>query len=151
MSDGHPPQGFGPWTAQPLSQISPEILPFWEHLKSHSFRIVRCTRCGTTYWPFTVCNKHDDIPSIDEMEWSEVSGRGTIFAVVVVERVQDEAYADEVPFALAMIELDEGPLFPSRIIDADPLMVGIGDRVEVAFVDIPAAGHTLPFFRPSKQ
>src|SRR5512135_2581941 len=92
--------------------IDEDVLPFWDGLKEHQFLLYRCKRCGACYWPMAYCRKHEDIPSLEEMEWAPTSGRGQIFTWVVVHQVLNPAYADEVPYAMAMVELEEGPLFP---------------------------------------
>lgn len=140
----------GEWVHRPLVEIDPDVMPFWDGLKSHEFRLCRCSRCGSWWYPFTVCREHEDIPELTEMEWVASSGRGTIFAKVVVEQVTDQAYAAEVPFALTIITLEEGPLFPARLVDCDARGVEIGTEVEVVYFDSAEAGHTLPFFRPAR-
>lgn len=138
--------GLGGWTAEPLTNISPEVAEFWRLLEGGIFSLCKCQRCGKHFWPYTLCNQHDEIPEFADMEWSPVSGRGSVFASVVVERVLDRDYADEVPFCLALIELDEGPLFPSRIAVDDPYAVSVGDAVRVLLVDVAGADYRLPFF-----
>ncbi|HVA23235.1 MAG TPA: OB-fold domain-containing protein [Chloroflexota bacterium] len=131
-----------------LAEVDHEILPFWEGLKRHEFLLFRCKRCAACYWPAAYCRNHDDSPSLDEMEWVPTSGRGRVHASVVVHQVADQAYADELPYALAIVELEEGPVFPTRVIDCDVAAVRIGLPVEVAYRDVPANDITLPLFRP---
>jgi uncharacterized OB-fold protein len=140
----------GPWVERPLKNISPELLPFWAGLKEHEFRLCTCRRCGAAYFPYTVCVNHADIPDFDEMVWTASAGRGKIFAKLVVHKVMDPDYAAEVPYVLALVEMDEGPLIPSRIVDCRPQDVKIGTAVEARYLDVPGAGHTLPFFVPAE-
>jgi uncharacterized protein len=142
-----PETQLGSWLHRPLQNVDPDLGEFWEGLKQHEFRLCRCTRCGSWWFPYTVCSEHDDIPDLDEMEWVPSSGRGTIFARLVVHQVWDEAFADEVPYVLAAVELEEGPLFPARLVDCQPDDVSIGSSVEVTYLDSAEAGHTLPLFR----
>ncbi|MFC5948997.1 Zn-ribbon domain-containing OB-fold protein [Pseudonocardia lutea] len=137
----------GPWIHRPLVAVDPDQVPFWDGLKKHEFHLCRCRLCGRDWFPFTVCRDHDDIPRIDDMEWVATSGRGKVFATTVVHQVIDADFLDEVPYVLAIIELDEGPLFPARLVECDPDAISIDDRVEVVYVDSDA-GHTLPLFRP---
>jgi uncharacterized protein len=125
-----------------------EILPFWDGLKEHEFLLYRCKRCGASYWPMALCRQHQDIPDLDEMEWAPSSGRGTVFTFVVVHQVLNPEYADELPYALAMVELEEGPLFSTRIVGCEPRDVHVGLPVEVRYDDVPSTGMTLPLFRP---
>ncbi len=82
------------------------------------------------------------------MEWVQSSGRGVIFTRVVVRAVDDDAFADEVPYVLAIVELEEGPHFAARIVGCEPDQAVIGTPVEVGFLDSEAAQHTLPLFFP---
>ncbi len=125
-----------------------DVLPFWDGLKEHQFLLYRCKRCGTCYWPMAYCRKHEDIPSLEEMEWVPTSGRGHVFTWLVVHQVLHPAYADETPYAMAMVELEEGPLFPTRLTGCAPDTVKVGLPVEVAYRDVPETGMTLPLFRP---
>jgi uncharacterized protein len=139
----------GQWVHRPLLPfVDPNMDAFWEGLKEHEFRVCRCTLCGRWWFPFTVCPEHDAIPDFADMEWAAASGRGTVFAKGVVHQVVDKAFADEVPYVLAIMALEEGPFFPARLVDCDPDAVQIGDACQVVYVDSAEAGHTLPFFRP---
>jgi uncharacterized protein len=139
----------GKWINRPLKNLVPEIVPFWEGLRAHEFRLCRCKRCGACYFPYTVCTHHADTPDFDEMEWAPTSGLGRIFAPLVVHKIIDPDYADEVPFVLALLEMDEGPLFPTRVIDCAPGDAKVGLRVGIRYMDVPEAGHTLPLFAPT--
>lgn len=134
------------WRERQLN-LDHDIVPFWEGLKQHEFHLFCCRRCGAAYWPYAYCRNHDDIPALEEMEWRPTSGRGRVFVFNVVHLVTHPAYADEVPYVLAMVELEEGPLFPTRIVGCDPSEVSIGLPVEVQYEDVPSIGHTLPLFR----
>jgi uncharacterized protein len=138
----------GEWVHRPLLGVDPDQAGFWEGLRAHEFPLCRCRRCGSWWWPYTVCTKHADIPEFEDMEWAPSSGRGTIFAKLVVYQADDPAFVDEVPYTLSIVSLDEGPNFPARLVDCDPDDVQIGDRVEVVYLDSEQAGHTLAFFRP---
>jgi uncharacterized OB-fold protein len=139
----------GDWVHRSITNVDPDLLPFWEGLKKHEFPLCHCKTCGSWWFPYAVCNQHVDIPDFDTMEWAASSGRGTIFAMLVIHQVVDAAFADEVPYAIAIIALDEGPHFPGRII-GDPDTFAIGSRVEVKYFDSPESGQTLPLFRPVK-
>lgn len=141
---------FGPWLDRPMRSLSPEVVPFWEALRAGRFVMCACKLCDRHYWPYTVCPHHDQIPDFSDMEWRQVSGLGSVFTYVVVHRVTDPAYAGETPYALAMIKLDEGPIFPSRIVDCEPAEVRIGLRVALRLVRsiTKESGNVFPMFAP---
>ena len=55
--------------------------------------------------------------------------------------------ADRVPYAIAVIILDEGPFFHSDLLDCEVDDVHVGMRVQVVFETLD--DHTaIPHFRP---
>jgi uncharacterized OB-fold protein len=136
----------GDWVHRPIQGVDPDLIPFWEGLKEHEFRLCRCKMCGSQWFPYAVCNQHAEIPDFDVMEWAPSSGRCTIFAMLVIHKVVDAAFAEEVPYAITIVALEEGPHFPARVI-GDPGEVSIGSPVEVVYFDSPESGQTLPLFR----
>jgi hypothetical protein len=75
------------------------------------------------------------------------SGRGRIFSYVVYHRVYHPAFAQEVPYAVAVIELDEGPRMISNVIGIAPDKLSCDMKVEVAYQPITDT-ITLPKFKP---
>lgn len=131
-------------------QIDHEIVPFWDALRNHQFLLYRCKRCGASYWPMAYCRGHDNAPPLDEMEWAASSGLGHVFSWILVHQVVDPAYADDLPYPLVLVELDEGPIFPTRLTDWRPEDLRVGLPVEVAYLDVESTGVTLPLFRPRR-
>jgi uncharacterized OB-fold protein len=121
-----------------------DILPFWNGLKSHQFLLYTCSKCGRQFWPMTLCPDHDDI-RFSDMQWRSSSGAGSIFSWVVAHRFNNPVYAPDGPFALILVELNEGPIFPTRL-STLPKDLRIGMRVKVAYVDVASTGMTLPLF-----
>ncbi|MCE2462478.1 MAG: OB-fold domain-containing protein [Dehalococcoidia bacterium] len=57
-------------------------------------------------------------------------------------------FAEDVPYVLALVELDEGVRMFTNVIQCEPRDVKIGMPVEVTFV--PATDQiSVPFFRPA--
>ena len=74
----------------------------------------------------------------------EGSGKGKIYSYSVMRRVT-------APFALAYVELAEGPRMMTNIVDCPqtPEALVLDMDLEVAFVPMDDA-ITLPLFRPAK-
>ena len=132
---------------KPLPSIDYDIKPFWDATKEHKFKLFHCKVCGAWYWPVACCRNHDNEPFLGEMEWAEASGRGKVFTFSTHNVALSPDFKDDVPYVLALIELDEGPMISSNVIDCDPGEVKIGMPVEVIFEDITEE-VTLPKFRP---
>jgi uncharacterized OB-fold protein len=70
--------------------------------------------------------------------WKELSGKGTLssFSVIHIAGIK---YADDVPYIVAIVKLDEGPSVCARLVDVDPLKpeeIHVGDAVQADFEDL---------------
>lgn len=98
---------------KPLPIITPDNAPFWESCRNGQLRLPRCLRC--TAWRFPpgpVCPHCGSI----EAEWTLTSQRGRIHSFVVYHRPFHPAYATEVPYAVALVDLDEGVRMLLRVV-----------------------------------
>jgi uncharacterized OB-fold protein len=121
--------------------VSPEALPYWEGADAGKLMMQWCLECGSLNWfPRAFCVKCSSV----RLEWREASGRGSIHSLSVVHRAMDETYEDEVPYVLAVVELEEGALMVTQILGEDRLVSQIDAPVRVRFE--PTGGHALPCF-----
>jgi uncharacterized OB-fold protein len=81
-----------------------------------------------------------------DMEWPQVSGKGKIYTWVVDHRGFHPAFKDEVPYAVVIVELNEGVRMVSRMVDTKPEELKFGLPVEVVFDDVTDE-ITLPMFK----
>jgi len=79
------------------------------------------------------------------LEWREVSGLGTIYAVTIM-RVPGLGYAGKRPYTVATVELDEGVRMLARIVNVAPEAAVAGLRVRVAWE--PLGEGVYPAFEP---
>ncbi|WEX12444.1 OB-fold domain-containing protein [Chelativorans sp. AA-79] len=78
-------------------------------------------------------------------EWREASGQGSLWSFVVFHQNYFAGFADEIPYAVVMVELDEGPFLLTNLRGATASDLTIGQRVKVVFDE----GETsLPHFAP---
>jgi uncharacterized OB-fold protein len=127
----------------PLPQPFEEALPFWEGTKEGELRLQRCARCGElSHPPKAMCASCHSL----EMEWFPASGRGTVYSYIVTRQAIHPALVGHVPFATVQVELEEGPILTSNVIDVPPDEIEIGLPVQVTFERIND-DVTLPYFR----
>lgn len=133
---------------EPLPRPAPvpdfETQPYWDATARGELMLQRCTACGThRHYPRALC------PACHaaDHEWVRVSGRGSVFSFTVVRRAPSPAFADKLPYVVALIALEEGPHLLSHIVGLDPDAVRIGIPVTVEFEAI-GDGMKLPVFRP---
>ena len=126
-----------------------ETRGFWEGTLAEELRGQRCGRCDHLQLPGGPCCRRCWSQSLT---WEPLSGRGSVFAHTIVRHAFHPSFADQIPYVLADIELDEGPIFTSNVTDVDVEAVSIGMAVEVWFDDeVEDAFHAklrLPRFRP---
>jgi len=134
---------------KPLPSVTHDMLPFYEGLRSHKLKLLRCKTCGAWYWPAAYCLDHNTEPYGGNMEWMDASGKGKVFVFSIHYWSFHPAFKDDVPYVLALVETEEGPLIPTNIIGCDPKEVHIGMPVEVVFEDVDEQ-FTLPRFEPAK-
>lgn len=90
----------------------------------------KCDTCNSVYFPQrTVCPKCRRKGKLTEMKFS---GKGKIFSFTEVS-APPAGFEDQVPYILAVIELDEGARLTAQIVDAHKKDVKIGSRVEQVF------------------
>jgi uncharacterized protein len=129
---------------KPIPVPSPESQPYWDGLREHKLLTPRCDACAGYWFPPSLLCPHCNSA---KWTWTAVSGRGRIFSYVVYHRVHHPGFAGEVPYAVAVIELDEGPRLISNVIGIAPDKLVCDMRVEVVYQPITEA-ITLPKFKP---
>ena len=126
---------------KPQPKPSPESAPFWEGAKTHKLRLPRCNACGQFWFPpsrrCVHCLNSDST-------WVESAGQGRIYSFVVFHRVYHPAFESDVPYTVAIVELDEGPRLLANIVGTPPDDVRCDMRVRVIFE--PRGDITIPQF-----
>ncbi|MBK6663565.1 MAG: Zn-ribbon domain-containing OB-fold protein [Thermoflexaceae bacterium] len=132
-----------PYT-KPLPDPNPVTRPFWDAAREHRLRLQRSRKTGTyIHYPRAVSPFGAD----DELTWEDVSGRGHVWSYTVARRATAPQFEADVPYVIAIVELEEGPHMTANIIGCDPDTVRVGLPVEAAFVDVTPE-VTLVQFRP---
>jgi hypothetical protein len=85
-----------------------------------------------------------------EWTWAPSSGLGRVFSWTVVTRALHPAFAEDVPYAPVVVELDEGVRLLTHVTDVPPEDLEIGMRVAVHFDPVTDA-VTLPRFRRAES
>jgi uncharacterized protein len=129
--------------SKPLPLLDGTSGEFYQYCKNHELRFQRCTKCGK--WRHVPRDMCAECGSWD-WEWAKSSGRGKLFTWTVVTLPMHPAFTEEVPYAVCLIDMAEGPRIVSRIVDVAPQDLRMGLPVEVIF-DAVTPEVTLPRFR----
>jgi len=131
---------------KPLPYIHDETLPFWEGCKNHELRLQKCPDCGQIrFYPRSICSNCLS----GNTEWVKAGGKGRVYSYTVSYRPAAEAFLEDLPYNIAIIELDEGVRMMSNIVDCADEDLKIGMPVEVVFDDV-TPDITLPRFKPAQ-
>lgn len=126
------------------SPIDPDAAPWWEGAARGELRYQRCEDCDSAiFYPRSLCPECFS----SRLAWKAAAGGATVYALTVVHRPPDPQLASEAPYVVALVDVDEGFRMLTRIIDAGPGEVAVGQRVRLAFRKSPD-GQELPCFRP---
>jgi len=68
-----------------------------------------------------------------------------VYSYTIVHRAATPAFEPDLPYVLAVVELDEGPLMLTTIEACEPDEVAVGAAVEVAFRDLTDEVTVYPF------
>jgi len=110
---------------------TPESEPYWEGVRAGELRLPRCRECDRLFfYPRAFCPRCGS----RDLAWETVDRGGTIASYVVVERPLP-GIAEEVPYIVAIVELDAGVRVTSRLVDTKPAHDSslLGAAVEVVF------------------
>jgi uncharacterized OB-fold protein len=124
--------------------IDADSQPWWDALTEHRMVIPRCNVCGRCWFPPTPgcpnCGAND-------FAFVEASGRGTLYSWVVVQRALHPDFVQDVPYTIALVELEEGPrVFGRLFANGSPDEPTAGMQLHPVFYDVQ--DRTLLGFQP---
>lgn len=129
---------------RPLPQITQDSEAFWKSTHEHEMKLQKCSRCERfRFYPGEACHF---CASLD-YEWTPISGRGTLHSYTVLERARGNPFEHDVPITIVLVELEEGPIITTNLIDYQPRHLLIGQAVELAYEDVNDE-VTVYVFRP---
>jgi len=129
---------------KPVPRPSPESERYWQAAREHRLELPRCNACGKLWFPPSQSCPHC---LAADFAWTTVSGIGKVFSFVTYYRVYHPAFAQEVPYVVALVELAEGPRLLTNIVGVAPEAVRCDMPVKVTFDDFDE-GVSVPKFTP---
>ena len=126
----------------PVPNPSARSRDYWDACSRHELTYQRCTTCGFIgLRTFTVCSTCLGTDSERLMS----TGLGSLYSWTVVWRGPGPAFS--VPYAPAVVQLDEGFFMVSAIVGCEPGDLVAGLRLGVEFHAV-SDGIALPYFSP---
>jgi len=110
------------------------------------------------YWRCDACGHIPSYPRAQCPEcWStdlrelESAGQGEIYSFTVQYRPGATGFADEVPYAVALVTMTEGYRVLAGVATDQPERIRVGDAVTVVFDGVAGDVDTLPRFRLAEE
>jgi uncharacterized protein len=133
-----------PGRGRPLPIINELTEPYWRAAREHRLVIQGCRNCGRRQFPAV-----EECPDCGgSLTWTASPGLGRLHTFTVFHRAYHPGFADDVPYNVSIVELDEGPLVMTNVVGCDNSQLVIGMRLAVVFDDI-APDVSLPKFAPA--
>ena len=128
---------------RPMPVSTSDTEAYWKATGQGKLLIQRCDSCGVAqFYPreFCVSCLSDDIT------WVEASGKGRVYTFTLCHIPGNPSRADKLPYAIAMIDLEEGVRMLTEIVDSSYVLLRVGSPVELVFEKI-SEEFSLPQFK----
>ncbi len=118
--------------------------PFWAATKDHELKFQTCDDCNeVVFHP----RRHCTGCLGSNLSWSTSKGEATLYTYSIIRQSYHPFFKERVPFAVAWVDLDEGPRLLTNITGVeDPTSLVIGQRLVVEWEDYEEL--SIPLFRP---
>ena len=135
-----------------MTAFTPRITPspdgltaeFYARLAGGTLCLQRCEACGRwRHPPRILCGTC----ASERWAWRAVSGRGVLYTWTVTHQALVPAFADDLPYAVAVVELEEGPRLVTAVRGVEPTALRIGLPVEAHVVRL-SGSVGLHYFTP---
>jgi uncharacterized OB-fold protein len=127
---------------RPEPHASEVSAPFWDATRSEQLVLQWCVDCDRPiFYPRAMCPRCLG----DELEWRPSPGTGTVYAVTVEHRPQDPRFASRAPYAIALVDLDDGIRMLTNVVGCPAESVTVGMPVAVTWEPL-SDGRNLPLF-----
>ncbi len=129
---------------RPLPWPTPGTRPFFDAARERRLILPRCPRDGWFFYPRSHCPRCLG----RDWSWEQASGLGRVHAFTIDRLGHTPGLSALAPYAIAIVELAEGPRMTARITGCELGGVHVGLEVEVDFEELE--GTSIPVFRPPR-
>lgn len=132
-------------TTMPAPERDALNTPYWDSLAHGTLSFQRCGACGHAWLP-----ARSECPGClaDQWRWEKAGGSAKLISWVVYHVAFHPAFANRLPYNVAVVELDEGPRLISNVVGvADAETLKIDQRLRLVVED--ESGTAVPRFTPT--
>jgi uncharacterized OB-fold protein len=125
--------------SRPLPHPTADTKTFWDGCAIGELRYQVCVHCGhVQFIPGSLCSACHQ----GDLAWKTSAGGGRILSHTTVHRAPTPAFRDEVPYVIALIDMDEGFRLMVNVKGGASPDVAIGQPVRIGFREVE--GVKLP-------
>ena len=116
--------------AKPAPRPNADSAPYWEACNRGELIYQACTACGhVQFYPRALCAACQS----RALEWRRSAGKGSVHTFTVNHRAPTAAFADDAPYVIALVDMDEGFRLMLNMLNCSVEEVAIGMRVRITF------------------
>jgi len=132
---------------KPIPAMQPWTKEFWKATKKGKLLIQHCQACNShIFFPKKVCPECWS----DNLGWQEANGKAKVYTYTTMLDMVEPIFMGDLPYVIAMVDLEEGIRMTTRIVNCNPDDVEIGMNVEVVFAEV-SPECSLPMFQPTDE
>lgn len=134
-------------SAKPLPRVTDLTRPYWDAIQRGELYLQRCDDCRSwVFYPSRWCRACYS----SRLTWTRCAGKGVIYSYSIVHYPPSPAFAADVPYVLAIVELAEGPRLMTNLVNCPLEEVAVGLPVRLCCEE-RAGGFKVPQFEPARS
>jgi hypothetical protein len=115
---------------KPIPAVTADTREFWDACGRGELMYQVCRSCARVqFYPRRHCAACQAV----ELEWRRSAGLGAVYSHTTVYRAPTPAFKADVPYVIALVDLDEGFRMMVNILGCEPSAVAIGSRMRIVF------------------
>lgn len=111
---------------------------YWREIpQRYRLEANKCKKCGLVFFPpRLICPQCQN----REFEETKLAEKGKVLTFTII-RIPPQQFVDQAPYAVGIVELDDGVKLTGQIVDCDFEDLRIGKRVKIEFRKIFGEGE----------
>ncbi len=116
--------------SKPLPPVDAQSRAYWAACNEGQLLVQRCEACNhVQHYHRVLCSHcgHDKLTDVP------ACGAGSVRSFTIIRRAVSAAFEEDVPYVVALIELQEGPTVMSNVVNTPLEQIAIGKPVQLTF------------------
>ena len=116
--------------SKPLPLATTDTATYWQACNREELLYQKCDDCNhVQFYPRGSCLSCYG----SHLTWMPSAERGTIHSFTIVHRPANRSFDSDVPYVIALVDMDEGYRMMMNVFGDDRLSAAIGRRIRVVF------------------